>query len=273
MAVFTFEDIPIYYEDIGDGEPILILNGIFMSCASWQSFVPAFSRRNRLLLLDLADQGQSGKLSYEYTQELQERVVLAFLDHLGLDRVHITGISYGGEVAIRTAARHPERVLKLVLSNTTAYTSRWLRDIGRSWEYAMNTHDGHVFFKTCIPVVYSPQFYEANFQWASEREELFVKYFGPPVYDAFARLTRSAETHDERANLKNIAAPTLVISSEYDFVTPRRNQDELVQNIPAAAHAVISGAGHAAMYEKPAEFTALVLGFVNNETEKIAIIP
>ncbi len=201
MATFDFEGISIYFEDHGSGEPLVVLNGIFMSCASWRAFVPSFSAHNRLLLLDLADQGASGKLDHEYTQELQERVVLAFLDHLGLDSAHLCGVSYGGEVALRVATRHPDRVDKLVLANTTAFTSAWLRDIGRSWEHAMNSHDGHVFFKTCIPVVYSPGFYEANYEWISAREDLFVPVFTPEVYDAFARLTRSAETHDERAGL------------------------------------------------------------------------
>ena len=271
MATFEYEGVPIYYEDHGAGEPLLILNGIFMSCASWAAFLPAFTEHNRLLLLDLVDQGQSGKIDHDYGQQLQEDVVVAFLDHLGLDRVNLCGVSYGGEVAMRVAARHPERVTKLVLSNTTAYTSQWLRAIGHSWEFAMNSHDGHVFFATCIPTVYSPQFYEANHAWIAAREDLFVRVFTPAVYDAFARLTRSAENHDERGRLEFITAPTLVLSSEYDYVTPLENQLELVESITGAAHVVIQGAGHAAMYEKPAEFTALVLGFVNHRTTGITI--
>ena len=269
MATFDFEGIQLNYEDHGSGAPLLILNGIFMSCASWAGFVATFSEHNRLLLLDLVDQGASAKVDHEYTQELQERAVLAFLDHLGLSQASICGVSYGGEVAIRVASRHPERLAKLILANTTAYTSRWLRDIGHSWEQAMDTHDGHVFFATCIPIVYSPGFYEANYAWLSAREDLFVTHFTPAVYDAFARLTRSAETHDERAQLAQITAPTLVISAEFDYVTPLPNQRELVAGIPAAAHAVIQDAGHAAMYEKPSEFASLVLGFVNTDTASI----
>ena len=71
--------------------------------------------------------------------------------------------------------------------------------------------------------------------------------------------------------LDRITAPTLVISSEHDHVTPLANQTELVARIPGAAHAMVQDAGHAAMYEKPAEFTALVLGFVNHQTTGITI--
>ncbi|MCL2737064.1 MAG: alpha/beta hydrolase [Propionibacteriaceae bacterium] len=271
MATFTHDGVEIYYESHGEGEPLLILNGIFMSCASWDAFVPAFSARTRLLLLDLVDQGRSGKSDREYTLERQEQVVLAFLDHLGLERAHLCGISYGGEVALRVAARHPERVAKLVLSNTTAHTSAWLRDIGHSWEYAMNSHDGHQFFATCIPTVYSPGFYDAREQWAHDREEMFVRVFTPETYDGFARLTRSAERHDERGNLARIQAETLVISSQWDFITPLPNQLALVAGISGAAHAIIPDCGHAAMYEKPSEFASLVLGFVTTSTALVHI--
>ena len=63
-----------------------------------------------------------------------------------------------------------------------------------------------------------------------------------------------------------ITAQTLVISSEHDYVTPLYQQKEIVAAIPNAAHAMILDGGHAVMYEKPAEFISLVLGFVNNDT-------
>ncbi len=262
MATFSFEGHSVYYEEHGAGRPLIVLNGIFMSCASWAAFIPAFGAHCRLILLDLLDQGRTDKMDREYTQAIQVQVVLALMAHLGLEKADVMGISYGGEVALQLATAHPEKVDKLVLSNTCANTSKWLKDIGHSWEFAFASHDGHQFFKTCIPIVYSPGFYERNYTWASAREELFVRAFTPAVYDAFARLTRSAETHDVREGLAAITAQTLVISSELDYVTPPYQQAELVSAIPHAAHVRIENAGHAVMYEKPREFISLVLGFV-----------
>jgi pimeloyl-ACP methyl ester carboxylesterase len=267
MATFRYEERDLYYEDLGSGEPLLVLNGVFMSCASWKAFESRFTEKNRLLLLDFPDQGQSAKMDREYTQDLQVGVVEALMKHLGLDFVNLAGISYGGEVAMKLAALRPAKVKRLVLSNTAAYTSCWLRDIGHSWEYACRSRDGHQFFKTCIPIIYSPQFYEKNYEWCAAREEMFVKTFTPEVYDAFGRLIRSAELHDERENLHKITAPTLVISSEHDYVTPLYQQRELVDLIPETGHVVIQETGHASMYEKPSEFASLVLGFINGSAE------
>lgn len=262
MPHFTYVNENVYYEEHGQGPALVVLNGIFMSAASWAAFVPAFSKNHRLILTDFLDQGKSGKMGYEYTQELQVGLVAALLEHLCLPSANILGISYGGEVAMAFAARYPEKVSRLILSNTAAYTSHWLLDIGRSWEYAFNSRDGRQFFKTCIPIIYSPGFYERNYGWASAREEMFVKTFTPAIYDAFGRLTRSAETHDQRPYLSRITAPTLIISSELDFVTPPFQQTELAAAIPGASRVIIPDAGHAVMYEKPVEFAAAVLGFV-----------
>lgn len=267
MATFSFQGRDLYYEEHGQGKPLIVLNGIFMSCASWAAFVPSFSAHCRLILLDMLDQGKSAKMDGEYTQALQVDAVLALMDHLELAKADVMGISYGGEVALQLATRVPDRVRKLVLSNTAAYTSKWLKDIGHSWEYAFKSYDGHQFFKTCIPIVYSPQFYEANYAWASAREELFVKAFDAAVYDAFGRLTRSAETHDVRAKLGGITAETMIISSDMDYVTPPYQQAELAAAIAGASHVRIENAGHAVMYEKPAAFTSIVLGFVLSDTD------
>ncbi|MDR1978197.1 MAG: alpha/beta hydrolase [Synergistaceae bacterium] len=267
MATFAFGKRRVYYEDMGKGEPLLVLNGIFMSCASWEAFVPSFAAKNRLILVDFLDQGKSGKMDGEYSLSTQADMVLALLEEIKLESVNLMGVSYGGEVAMKAAARCPDKVKKLILSNTAAYTSKWLRDIGRSWDDACRSHDGRQFFKTCIPIVYSPRFYEKHYTWVAAREDLFVTHFTPEVYDAFGRLIRSAETHDERGNLSAIASPTLVISSEYDFVTPPYQQKELAEAIPNASHVTVQNAGHAVMYEKPAEFVSLVLGFVGSDLD------
>ena len=85
------------------------------------------------------------------------------------------------------------------------------------------------------------------------------------------RLVDSAETHDCRDNVHKIKCPTLVISSQYDFLTPLEEQEFLVKNIENASHIIIPNCGHASMYEKPLLFVSLVLGFVNalEDTYKI----
>ena len=79
------------------------------------------------------------------------------------------------------------------------------------------------------------------------------------------RLTNSAETYDARSELDQITAPTLIVSTDEDYLTPLANQKELQKMIKGSYLVMIPGVGHASMYEVPMLFTTLVLGFINTK--------
>ncbi|MDR1430437.1 MAG: alpha/beta hydrolase, partial [Spirochaetaceae bacterium] len=142
MAEFEFAGKKVYYESYGSGEPILLLNGIMMSTRSWVPFIENFSQNNRLLLVDFFDQGQSANLSGAYDHSIQRDLVNALLDHLGLEKVNICGISYGAEVGLGFAVQRPRRVRRLVLFNGAARTAPLLADIGHNWNEAAKQEGG-----------------------------------------------------------------------------------------------------------------------------------
>lgn len=105
-----------------------------------------------------------------------------------------------------------------------------------------------------------------------KREALLTPLFSKKeVVDAFIRLTKSAENHDVRAELSKINAPTLIVSSRQDYLTPIENQYYLASHIKHSEHIVIENAGHASMYERPGLFVSLVLGFVNKKDKTYLI--
>lgn len=262
MATFEFKEYSIYYESYGKGKPLIILNGIMMSTVSWQSFVKSFSQYNRLILVDMLDQGNSSKLvDKSYDQSLQVEVVKALVDHLKLDKIYLFGISYGGEVAMKFALEHQDRVERLLLFNTTAKTSPWLREIGYAWNKAAT--DGGAYYSTTIPTIYSPQFFTKNAAWIEQRKSILIPLFSNPAFsEAMIRLTNSAEFHDVAEDVHKILVPTLIVGCENDYITPLGEQHYLASQIPDAQLIVIPDSGHASMYEKPYLFTSLVLGFV-----------
>ena len=108
-------------------------------------------------------------------------------------------------------------------------------------------------------------FYTKNIKWMEDRKQMLVPLFSDPLFlDSMVRLTKSAETHDTTKSLHLINANTLIISSEYDFLTPAFEQKYLNENIINSKLIHLPDAGHASMYEKPELFTTLILGFINN---------
>ena len=71
MSTFKFEERNVFYRTVGNGEPLLIMNGIMMSTRSWIPFEQHFGENNFLILLDLLDQGQSDKMDGPFDQSVQ----------------------------------------------------------------------------------------------------------------------------------------------------------------------------------------------------------
>lgn len=272
MATFTFKDKSVYYELVGEGHPLLLLNGIMMSTKSWPPFLEAFQNGgNQLILVDLLDQGQSEAMDYDFKQELQADMLDALLDHLNIPKVTVFGTSYGGEVALNLVVKYPDRVHKMVLANTVARTNAWLKEIGEAWNLAIG--DPLAYYSTTIPVIYSPDFYDRKAEWMANRKKVLTQtaFANPDFLERMVRLTRSAESHDVREALKHIACPVMIISSEQDHITPIEEQVYLRDNIKDACHVVLPKTGHAAFYERPDAFISVMMGFVNHRT-KVTVI-
>lgn len=253
----------LYFEEHGQGEPLLFLNGIMMNTLSWAEYVPFFAARFRLILLDFRDQGRSSKLERPYDIETHAGDLLELLDGLGLARVHVMGLSYGGQVALRLAVRHQDRLKSLVLANVAREISNHLRAIGQAWERAAELGDGERFFQLAIPFIYSAAFYERSWDSLRQRQELFKTLLTKEWFEALVRLNRSVAGYSvSREELLGILVPTLLIGADEDMIVPLRCMDEIHEALPDCEFVTLRRAGHGAFLERKKEFMTLVSGFV-----------
>lgn len=269
MAELIFRDKKVHYEVHGNvGEPIVLLNGIMMSTASWKPFIEGMTRNNTLVLVDFFDQGQSERMTESYDHSIQVELLDAVLEEvsaqLWYEKFTLMGISYGGEVAIQYALAHPKRVRRLVLANTCGRTSSWLKKIGDGWNEVAKAGSGYAYYLTTIPVIYSTKFFEDRAHWMENREAFLTEYFGrEDVRQALIRLTDSSVSYNVVDRLHEITCPTLIISSSEDVLVPPTEQQLLHEKIKGSVYVTINGSGHASMYEVPEAFAALTLGFAN----------
>ncbi|MFW5892748.1 MAG: alpha/beta fold hydrolase, partial [Bacillota bacterium] len=241
----------------------IILNGLMMSHKSWEIFVPTLKDHFHVIRLDMLDQGESDKMDGPYHQKLQADMLSAFIDHLGYERVHIAGISYGGNVALQLATHYPGKIGKMVLFNAVAKTRPWLRDVGRAWNKIAALREGEAYYHAAIPLIYSPMFYNRRIDWMDKRKETLVPLFSTPEFlDALIRLTESAESHDVEEALPSIKTPTLVVAADQDELTPPHEQRILVDAMPDARLLTFHETGHASMYERPELFTMTLIGYL-----------
>ena len=247
-----------------------------MSTASWTAFVKTLSRGRRLVLVDFFDQGQSARLEPGYDHKIQiellEGLAKELEKELGITSFNLSGISYGGEIALQYALAYPKRVKRLILADAAARTSPWLRNIGDGWNAVAEKGDGRAYYLIAIPVIYSTRFFEEREDWMNKREETLVEYFSDKeVLARLMRLTDSSRNFNVEDRLGEIKCPTLIISASEDALVPVSEQEILHRGIKGSEHVTINGSGHASMYEFPETFIALLAGFADIGDDEITV--
>lgn len=114
-------EIQIYYEEYGEGPPLIMILGLGQDTATWEFQITEFSKQFRLIVLDNRDSGKSSRCSETYTTETMARDTLGLMDYLGIERSHLLGTSMGGMIAQHVALMAPERVISLILASTTSW--------------------------------------------------------------------------------------------------------------------------------------------------------
>lgn len=268
MAYLDLKDgAKIYYEVHGEGEPVIFLHGIMMNTMSWLAILPDLSKRFRLILLDFRDQGQSSRMQQPYGQDIHIGDVLSLLDALHIPKVHIMGLSYGGQVALRFAIRHQARIKSLCLFNTPNRISNHLRQIGIAWETAAELNDGERFFQLAVPFIYSEPFYESHLEFLMERQKMFKSILTKEWFEGFIRLSRSVKDYAvPPEELKAITVPTLLVGADLDIVVSNRMMKDIHENIPNCEWLMIPSAGHGAFLERMNEFLTILIGFVTKHS-------
>jgi pimeloyl-ACP methyl ester carboxylesterase len=257
------EDPGIYYEVHGQGPPLILLNGIMMNTLSWAEHIEKLKDRYRLIVYDMRDQGRSSRLEEGYDNAIHAEDLKMLLDHLNLSKAHIWGLSYGGQVALIFTLRYPERVDKLVLSNTSAHVDQYLLSLGDLWKRAARLYDGEAFFDLALPPIYSRNFYNQHYDWLENRRKLFKEALTREWFDGFVRLASSNATYDLRAELDQIKHSILLIAAREDIITPYAQMLEMSRALIHSQMVCLPDTGHAAFLEKMDTFCTLIRGFLS----------
>ncbi|MFH9355304.1 alpha/beta fold hydrolase [Kitasatospora sp. NPDC017646] len=193
--------------------------------------------------------------------DLADQLVAAAVAE-GLDTFALHGYSLGGPVAIRAAARHPERVTALVLTATMAHPNNQQALTIRVWGKLAATGDRRLVSEFLFPHALSPQALEAM---PAEQLEEVITYAAADIADGTLEHAELATRIDVRDDLAGIRVPTLVISTTADHLVPPVLHRQLAENIPDAELAEIP-TGHLPMVERPEEWQTLITDFLAKHT-------
>jgi 3-oxoadipate enol-lactonase len=257
--------------DRGTGPPLIVVPGIQ---GRWEWFRPGLvelSRRCRTIGYSFCGDFRSGMpydpaLGFEnYVRQLD-----AIYERAGLERAALCGISYGGFVAVRYAARRPERVTKLVLASSPAPgwrpNAQQQRYLARPWASAPS-------FVLTSPARLFPEIRAAHDTWP-ERIRSAIGHglraaCNPMIPSRMAERVAVQQAMDFEPDCCAVTAPTLVVSGEEDLdrIVPVAVTRRYQTLIPNARYAQLARTGHLGVVTRPREFAELVGGFVNDATD------
>jgi len=243
------DGVPIDYTVEGRGEPALV----FVHCWNcdrhfWDAQLRAFRRSHRVVAIDLAGHGQSGKGRKDWTIEAFGDDVKAVVDKLGLKRVVLVGSSMGGPVALEAARKLGDRVVGIVAVDTLQnveqkappeQVDKLLQEMTADYKGQTTKFIGENLFSPTTPP-------------AVRKRVLTVATSASP--DRSVAMLRAAMLYDPVPPLGEIRVPIRAINSDKYPTNVEANR----RHIPQFDVALMKGAGHYLMLEDPGRFNALL---------------
>ena len=247
-----------------DGPPVILLNGSMMTMAAWEPLASKLGETYQVIRCDFRGQIFSpGEAEPRLDAHVAD--VVALLDALGIERVHAAGTSFGGLVAVRLAALHPERVISLAAITTGSHIDALLWEdsvlVREAALAAADGGDGRKVLDLVMPKTYSPEFLAANAELlGAHRNQAALLPAG--WYRGIAAIISSLEGLDLTPDLVRIQCPTLVLATEEDRMFPLSSAQALADGIPDARFEIVPGGSHAIVIEKPGEVRRILSDFL-----------
>lgn len=256
MPETMINNLNLFYEETGQGEPLVLIHGLGSSHAMFEAEAEHFQTHFRVIRYDARGHGQSGKPA-QYTLNDHIEDLRALLDFLEIGKAHILGASMGSYIAQGFALAHQDRVGKLILavSKSNGKTSSTQELIERYQDEI----DGLDELET---MEYLSKYMFHNLKAVGRWQADLAKAEKPLSLTEQAAANKALEGFDFRAALPTIAAETLIISGTHDGLNPPERGKEIASFIPQARFVEFEESGHAPSVEEPEKFLQVVGEFL-----------
>lgn len=241
------------------GTTLLLIHGFPLDHRLWTAQLRGLSTGVRVLAPDLRGHGKSGLTPGPLAMAGHADDLAALLDHLGIGRAIVAGLSMGGYVAFAFWRRHRDRVQALALLDTRAEADSAVARAGRDAAAVRARQAGAAAIaEDMLPKLLAPTSLAAPKIAAAARRMMA----GQPVDGIVGALAGLRDREDSRPALPTITVPALVVAGQHDVITPPADAAAMAAEIPGARLVVIPGAGHLSPMENPRAVNAALRGLI-----------
>ncbi len=249
MSYEIRKDGKFNFIEVGEGEPLMLLHGLFGALSNFEPLIEYFKIRNKvivpmlpLLEMDLLHTSVGGL----------QKFVQKFIEHRNYNNIHLLGNSLGGHVALVYILKNPEKVKSLILTGSSGLFENGMGDT-----YPKRGDKEYIRNKTALT------FYDPSMATDELVDEVFEITNNRLKVIKIITLAKSAIRSNLGEELSQIQQPTCLIWGNNDIITPPFVGKEFNKLIPNSELHLVDKCGHAPMMEVPVEFNKILSGFLD----------
>ncbi|GAA3595431.1 alpha/beta hydrolase [Flavivirga amylovorans] len=254
-----YKGINVFYTDHGKGNAVVLLHGFLENTTMWNPFIPALSKKNRIICIDLLGHGKTECLGYIHTMELMAEIVQVVLKHLKIRRSTFIGHSMGGYVALAFAEKNPDALKGLCLMNSTASADTPEKRKNRDRAIIAVKQNHKTFIRMAISNLFRPK---NRVIFSEEIKYLKKEALKTPLQGIIASLEGMKIRDDREALLHFTPFKKMLIISKKD---PILDYNALISQTKNTHVEVVEFPdGHMSHIENESEFLHTIMHFIEN---------
>lgn len=246
--------IKVYYEVYGEGKPLVLLHGAFMTIQmNWGQLIPELSKTRKVIAIELQGHGHTPFSDRKLDYPILASDVEGVMNHLKVDSADVVGYSFGGYVAYQLAIQSPKRVRELVIISSTYKSSGWMPEVRNA-------------FKSMKPEFFMSGPLKEAYDAVAPDKTKWTKFLEQMI--AFNHITFDMG----EANIKKITSPVLLIAGDNDGL----DKIELIKTyqllggdvfadfgaMPKSQLAIVPGQGHVSLMMQTNTMLSYLTGFL-----------
>jgi 3-oxoadipate enol-lactonase len=261
MKTFINDSAVSYIErGSSQGVPVVFIHGFPFSHKMWEPQVNKLPNDIHAITYDVRGHGSSDVGDGQFTIELFVDDLIVLLDHLGIERAVLCGLSMGGYIALRAIEKHPNRIKGLVLCDTKSEPDTNEEKIKRTSSIkAVKSAGASVFAEDFVKAVFWPKTFENNLGAIEFIKELIRANSSLGICGTLLALAARTDTTQ---SLSSINVPTCIIVGEYDLRTPPSCAQAMHTAIAGSELHILSNAGHMSNLENTKDFNKILNTFL-----------
>lgn len=263
MATIKVNNINYYYEESGNGEPLLLIAGVGCDVSVWTSIFGRLNPNFRIIMFDNRDVGRTDYVDTDYSIDDMADDTVRLIRKLGYEKVHVLGHSMGGAIAQNIAYRYSDVVNKLIICNSLVQVPEVSKvALEFAGKLKKVSTDISLSIQAIAPWIYSDDYlrFDNNLE---KLGELMKSYPFPQQADGYLRQVSALNKFDSSKYLHQITQLTLIIAGSHDMLTPLSQSQIMADHIPNSQLVVLPGS-HLPIVEVAPLFVKTIENFLRS---------